>query len=70
MIHFLGCGGGGGGGGSISPPFTVTNGSNEVTAIYSNKLEKIVSRGAVRSAASSYAAMRMIAGSRPVLVIA
>ena len=28
------------------------------------------SRGAVRSAASSYAAMRMLAGSRPVLVIA
>ena len=30
----------------------------------------VVSRGAVRSAASSYAAMRMVAGSRPVLVIA
>ena len=29
-----------------------------------------VTRGAVRSAASSYAAMRMVAGSRPVLVIA
>ena len=29
----------------------------------------IVSRGAVRSAASSYAAMRTVAGSRPVLVI-
>ena len=29
-----------------------------------------VSRGAVRSAASSYAAMRMVVGSRPVLVIA
>ena len=28
------------------------------------------SRGAVRSAASSYAAMRMVAGSRPALVIA
>ena len=28
-----------------------------------------VSRGAVRSAASSYAAMRTVAGSRPVLVI-
>ena len=31
---------------------------------------KPVSRGAVRSAASSYAAMRMVAGSHPVLVIA
>ena len=30
----------------------------------------VVSRGAVRSAASSYAAVRMVAGSRPVLVIA
>ena len=30
----------------------------------------VVSRGAVRSAASSYAAMRMVAGSRPDLVIA
>ena len=30
----------------------------------------IVSRGAVRSMASSYAAMRMVDGSRPVLVIA
>ena len=29
----------------------------------------IDSRGAVRSAASSYAAMRTVAGSRPVLVI-
>ena len=29
----------------------------------------VVSRGAVRSAASSYAAMRTVAGSRPVLVI-
>ena len=31
--------------------------------------ESVVSRGAVRSAASSYAAMRTVAGSRPVLVI-
>ena len=30
----------------------------------------VVSRGAVRSAASSYAAVRMVAGSRPILVIA
>ena len=30
----------------------------------------VVSRGAVRSAASSYAAMRMVAGSRPILVVA
>ena len=30
----------------------------------------VVSRGAVRSAASSYAAMRMVTGSRPVLIIA
>ena len=30
----------------------------------------VISHGAVRSAASSYAAMRMVAGSRPVLVIA
>ena len=30
----------------------------------------VVSRGAVRSAASSYAAIRMVAGSRPDLVIA
>ena len=30
----------------------------------------VVSRGAVRSVASSYAAMRKVAGSRPVLVIA
>ena len=29
----------------------------------------VVSRGAVRSAASSYAAVRMVVGSRPVLVI-
>ena len=29
-----------------------------------------VSRGAVRSAASSYTAMLMVAGSRPILVIA
>ena len=35
---------------------------------HKNKL--VVSRGAVRSVASSYAAMRMVAGSRPVLVIA
>ena len=32
--------------------------------------KSVVSRGAVRSAASSYAAMRMVAGSRPALVIA
>ena len=32
--------------------------------------QNVVSRGAVRSAASSYAAVRMVAGSRPVLVIA
>ena len=30
----------------------------------------VVSRGAVRSTASSYAAVRMVAGSRPVLAIA
>ena len=30
----------------------------------------VISHGAVRSAASSYAAMHMVAGSRPVLVIA
>ena len=30
----------------------------------------VVSRGAVHSAASSYAAMRKVAGSRPILVIA
>ena len=29
----------------------------------------VVSHGTVRTAASSYAAMRMVAGSRPVLVI-
>ena len=34
------------------------------------ELHQVVSRGAVPSAASSYAAMRMVAGSRPVLVIA
>ena len=33
-------------------------------------LNNVVSHGAVRSAASSYAATRMVAGSRPVLVIA
>ena len=33
-------------------------------------ISTVVSRGAVRSAASSYAAMRMVAVSRPVLVIA
>ena len=33
-------------------------------------LHHVVSRGAVRSAASSYAAMRTVAGSRPDLVIA
>ena len=30
----------------------------------------VVSRGVMRSAASSYAAMHMVAGSRPVFVIA
>ena len=30
----------------------------------------VVSHGAVRNAASSYAAMRMVAGSRPVFIIA
>ena len=33
-------------------------------------IDGLVSHGAVHSAASSYAAMRMVAGSRPVLVIA
>ena len=33
-------------------------------------MSNVVSRGAVRSAASSYAAMRKVAGSPPVLVIA
>ena len=34
-----------------------------------NENLNVVSRGAVRSAASSYPAMRTVAGSRPVLVI-
>ena len=33
-------------------------------------LQSVVSHGAVRSTASSYAAIRMVAGSRPVLIIA
>ena len=40
------------------------------TRLYSEGPCSIVSRGAVRSAASSYAAMRMVAGSRLDLVIA
>ena len=35
-----------------------------------NNCQNVVSHGAVRSAASSYAAMHMVAGSCPVLVIA
>ena len=37
--------------------------------LYHTPVQEAVSRGAVRSAASSYAAMRTVAGSRPVLVI-
>ena len=40
------------------------------TTIYAEHFIFVVSGGAVRSVASSYAAMRMVAGSRPVLVIA
>ena len=45
----------------ITPPWDAP--ANPATA------NPVVSRGAVRSAASSYAAMRTVAGSRPVLVI-
>ena len=44
------------------------HGDNNVNAFITQY--NVVSRGAMRSAASSYAAMCMVAGSRPVLVIA